>query len=132
MISNFAPATRILIVEEDQETRDAIEKMLVADGYIVDPVRDAVRAVEWARWRRPRLILISSRGNREELVLTGQTIRARAGLKEAVPVVLFSASAGIEGTEIRMNSNIHLTNPENFNHLRALVVRVLHGSSRTS
>jgi DNA-binding response OmpR family regulator len=129
MTPNFAPATRILIVEEDQETRDAIEKMLVTDGYIVDPARDAVDAIERARWRRPQLILISLIGDREELAVTGQIIRARAGLQEAVPVVLFSASAGPEGTEIRMAGNVHLTNPENFNHLRALVVRVLHASS---
>jgi CheY-like chemotaxis protein len=119
-------------VEEDQETRDAIEKLLVADGYIVDPARDAVDAIERARWRRPQLILISSSRKWEELAMTGQTIRARGRLEEAVPVVLFSASAGPEGTEIRMASNVHLTNPENFNHLRALVVRVLQGTSHTA
>jgi DNA-binding response OmpR family regulator len=132
MTPNFATATRILVIEQDQETRDAIEKMLVADGYIIDSVRDTVDAIERARWRRPRLILISLSLGREELVLRARTIRAKAGLDETVPVVLFSASAGPEGTEIRMTSNMHLTNPENFNHLRALVVRALHGSSRSA
>jgi len=129
MTPNFAPATRILVVEPDQETRDGIEQLLVADGYVVDPARDTAEAIERARWRRPRLILICSSGSRDDLVLIGRTIRVRSGLEETIPIVLFSASAGPEGTEIRMSNNVHLTNPENFNHLRALVVRALQSTS---
>jgi DNA-binding response OmpR family regulator len=131
MTPNFAPATRILVVEADQETRDGIEKLFIVDGYVVDPARDASDAVERARWREPHLILISSSDKREDLVLAARMLRLRSGLEETVPVVLFSSSAGPEGTEIRMPNNMHLTNPENFNHLRALVVRALQISSLT-
>lgn len=45
MIAKTARSPRILIVEDVQETRDAIKQLLKRDGYNVDPARDEEEAV---------------------------------------------------------------------------------------
>jgi response regulator RpfG family c-di-GMP phosphodiesterase len=45
MIPKTARETRILVVEDVQETRDAIEALLSRDGYRVEPARDETDAI---------------------------------------------------------------------------------------
>ena len=47
----------ILVVEDVNETRDGIEKLLKADGYRVTLARDEKDAVESAQREPPNLIL---------------------------------------------------------------------------
>ena len=48
----------ILVVEDVHETRDGIEKLLIADGYRVALARDERDAIDSVQRTRPDLILV--------------------------------------------------------------------------
>jgi CheY-like chemotaxis protein len=128
--SENASLTRILVVEDVQETRDAIELLLRHDGYRVDPARGEDDAVERIRLNTPDLILVSLGGAAENVLRTARRIRERGGMTEATPVVIFSLVTIPEGVEEELGGNIYATSPDNFNQLRILLARVLAGASR--
>jgi CheY-like chemotaxis protein len=130
MIPQTAPSMKIMVVEDVQETRDAIEKLLKRDGYCVIPARNEDEAVERARSNSPDLILISLGGTSDRVVSAARKIRARADLTHRTPVVIFSSSMVPEGEEWEIEGNIHITTPDNFNQLRDLLRRVLREASR--
>jgi CheY-like chemotaxis protein len=129
MIPKTAPTKRILVVEDVQETRDAIEGLLTNDGYSVDPARNEDDAVERSRWNRPDLILISLGGSAEELIATAHSMRARGELSPKIPIVIFTMSPLPEGCKKEIGEEIYATQPENFNQVRALLTRLLYGTS---
>jgi CheY-like chemotaxis protein len=130
MVPKTGATQRILVVEDVQETRDAIEGLLTSGGYRVDAVRSAEEAIERGRWRRPDLVLISLGGTAEELVSTAKKIRETGELLDDIPIVIFSVSTIPEGAEQELVGNIHVTRPDNFNQLRGLLTRVLQRASR--
>ena len=115
----------ILVVEDVAETRDGIEKLLTADGYLVAVARDEHDAIESARRQRPDLILISLGGSPREVIRTAHRIRDDAGAGEQVPVVLFCIQEIAEGDEVTIGQNVHVCRPDNFNQLRGLLIRLL-------
>jgi DNA-binding response OmpR family regulator len=131
MIGKTVRSSRILIVEDDQETRDSIRELLKHDGYQVDSARDEDEAVERAQRNHPDLILISLGGAPEQVIAAAQRIRIIGDLTQQTPIVIFSLETVPEGAEQELNGNIHVTVPDNFNQLRALLTRVLRGASRT-
>jgi CheY-like chemotaxis protein len=131
MIAKTARRSRILIVEDVQETRDAIKELLKHDGYWVDPVRDEDEAVDRIQRNHPDLILISLEGAPEQVISTAQRIREGGCLTQQTPIVIFSLAAVPEGAEEELGENIYVTAPDNFNQLRALLARVLRVVSRT-
>ena len=116
----------ILVVEDVQETREGIEKLLLVDGYRVDLARDEHDGIESARQQRPDLILVSLAGLPREVILSARRIRERAALGEDVPVVVFCIDDIAQGDEVAIGENVHLTRPDNFNQLRSLLARLLH------
>jgi CheY-like chemotaxis protein len=116
---------RILVLEDIEETRDGIEKLLQADGYRVEAVRNERDAVECAGRNHPDLILISLGGSPREIVATARQIRVQAELGEQIPVVVFCIGEVGEGDELAIGQNIYLTRPDNFNQLRTLLARLL-------
>src|SRR6266849_3498407 len=96
----------VLVVEDVEETRDGIEKLLKADGYRVEAARDEPDAIESARRKRPDLILVSLPGLPREVIVTARRIRERAGLGENVPVVLFCIAEVGEGDEVAIGRNV--------------------------
>ncbi len=119
----------ILVVEDVEETRDGIEELLKADGYRVDPARNEEDAVGRARRQRPDLILVCLDGPHLDVIAAAQRIRDRAELSEEVPVVLFCIERVAEGAEVNIGENMYITRPDNFDQLRVLVLRLLHGLS---
>jgi len=115
----------ILVVEDVHETRDGIEKLLMADGYRVALARDERDAIESAQRIRPNLILVGLAGSPHEVVLSAVSIRERADVGESVPVVVFCIEGIDEGDEVEIGENVHLTRPDNFNQLRSLIARLL-------
>ena len=115
----------ILIVEDVHETRDGIEKLLIADGYRVALARDERDAVETAQLKQPDLILVSLAGLPSEVLFASRQIRERAEVGEGVPVVVFCIGDIGEGDEVAIGRNIHMTRPDNFNQLRSLLARLL-------
>lgn len=116
----------ILVVEDVEETRDGIEKLLQADGYRVEAARDERAAVESAWRKHPDLILVSLGGTPHEVIATARRIRERAGLGNYVPLVLFCIEEVDEGEEVAFGQNVYVTRPDNFDQLRNLLARLLH------
>jgi len=116
----------ILVVEDVQETREGIEKLLLVDGYRVALARDEDDGIANARRQRPDLILVSLAGSPHEVILSARRIRKSATLGEDVPVVVFCIDDIAEGDEVAIGENVHLTRPDNFNQLRSLLARLLH------
>lgn len=125
MKENDADPT-ILVVEDIEEIRDGIVQLLRADGYGVEAARDERDAVDCALRKHTDLILIGLGGPPRDAVATAHEIRARAGLGEDVPVVIFCVGEVCEGDEVAIGQNIYLTRPDNFNQLRNLLTRLLH------
>ena len=119
----------ILVVEDVEETRDGIEKLLNADGYRVEAARDERYAVESARRKRPDLILVSLGGTPRDVIATARRIRGRAGLGNDVPVVVFCVGEVSQGDEVAIGQNVYVTRPDNFDQLRNLLARLLHEDS---
>jgi CheY-like chemotaxis protein len=115
----------ILVVEDVNETRDGIEKLLKADGYRVTLGRDEKDAIESAQREPPNLILVSVAGLPHEVVNAPRNIRKLAALGENVPVVVFCIAEIDEGDEVAIGQNVYITRPDNFNQLRTLLARLL-------
>ena len=115
----------ILIVEDIEETRDGIEKLLTSDGYRIEAARSEQDAVENARRNSPDLILVSLGGQPREVITAARNIRRHAGLRENVPVVVFCIEEIGEGDEVAIGQNIFITRPDNFDQLRKLLAHLL-------
>jgi DNA-binding response OmpR family regulator len=115
----------ILVLEDDQETRESIEQLLRADGYRVDGARDEDDAVARAKRTSPDLILVSLDGSPDDAIAEASSIRERAELGQSIPVVIFSVQTVAEGAEEEIKGNIYLARPDNFDQLRALFRRLL-------
>jgi len=123
MIDNTAPL--ILVVEDIEETRDGIERLLKADGYRVDPARDENDAIARASRAHPDLILVSLPGTAADMVVMASRIREHAGMTDSVPVVIFCVDSVAEGAEVESERKIYLTRPDNFDQLRRFMMRLL-------
>jgi two-component system phosphate regulon response regulator OmpR len=119
----------ILVAHDVEETRDGIERLLAADGYRVDPARSERDAVESAERQAPDLILVGLGGPGDDAIASALRIRQRAGLGDEVLVVIFSVQTVEEGAEVAMGRNVYVTRPDNFDQLRGLLSRLLHGRS---
>ena len=115
----------ILVVEDVQETREGIKKLLLADGYRIALARDEEDGIESARRQRPDLILVSLAGLPREVIGSARRIRQNAAIGEDVPVVVFCVEEIAQGDEIAIGENVHVTRPDNFNQLRGLLARLL-------
>ena len=118
--------TIILVVEDVQETREGIEKLLLVDGYRITLARDEQDGIQSARQQQPDLILVSLAGLPRDVILSARRIRESAALGEDVPVVVFCIDDIAQGDEVAIGENVHLTRPDNFNQLRNLLARLLH------
>jgi len=118
-------APTILVLNDVEETRDGIAQLLTADGYHIEPARHEDDAVDIALQRPPDLILVSHDGEPLEIVASAARIRPRAGLSEAVPVVVFCISMIEEGAEVVIGNNLYATRPDNFDQLRDLLRSLL-------
>ena len=116
----------ILVVEDVQETREGIERLLMVDGYRVALARDELDGIESARRERPDLILVSLAGLPREVIVSARRIRKSSAIGEDVPVVVFCVDEIAEGDEVAIGENVHVTRPDNFNQLRSLLARLLH------
>lgn len=120
----------ILVVEDVEETRSGIERLLTASGYQVSAARDEKEAVLKASLRRPDLILICLGLDVLQVLPTAGRIRERAGLAEEITVVAFCVTSLDEGAEVGAERNVYLTRPDNFDQLRALLDRLLRRRSQ--
>jgi CheY-like chemotaxis protein len=115
----------ILIVVDAQDMRESMRTLLSRDGYCVRSACDEEEAVERIHLSSPDLILISPSGTTGDIVSAARRIRQLGGLTESTPIVIFSITDFPEGLEEQIGGNIFVTAPDNFDQLRALLVRAL-------
>jgi DNA-binding response OmpR family regulator len=115
----------ILVVEDVEETRYGMERLLATSGYQVSTARDEEEAVLKAGLQRPDLILISLGLGSNRNVAIAKRIRELSALGEEVPAIILGAASLDEGTEVGVGFNIYLTRPDNFDQLRAFLSRLL-------
>ena len=118
----------ILVVEDVEETRDGIEKLLTADGYRVHPARDEDDAVDRAKREPPGLILVSVAGPHAQVIALAARVRQRAELSDDIPIVIFCIPSIAEGAEVALGRNIYITRPDNFDQLRTFLKHLLRAS----
>ena len=68
MVTNKEVSSLILVVEDIEETRDGIEKLLKADGYRVEPARTVEDAILRAKREPPDLLLVSLPGTTAQVI----------------------------------------------------------------
>jgi two-component system alkaline phosphatase synthesis response regulator PhoP len=124
MTKEYDSGALILVVEDVEEIRDGIEKLLTADGYRVDPARSEEDAIARARREQPNLILISL-GPHVDLVATVRRIRECAELSDEIPVLIFCVETIAEGDEVKIGTNVYVTRPDSFDQLRNFMGRLL-------
>lgn len=125
MTSDQEQRSFILVVEDVEETRYGIERLLTASGYHVSTARDEEEAIQKANLHHPDLILISLGLDAVQALPVARRIRERAGLGEEVPVVIFSVASLNEGDEVAAGYNVYMTRPDNFDQLRGLLSRLV-------
>lgn len=113
----------ILVLEDVEETRDAIQALLEADGYRTNPARNEQDALLAAKREHPSLILMS--GFKGDVLAVASRVRECAGLGSHVPVVIFCVETIAEGAEVEVQRSIYATRPDNFDQLKAFLHRLL-------
>ena len=116
---------RILVVQDVEETRDGLEKLLTGDGYRVDAARTEDDAVGRAQREPPDLVLVNLGKPPAEVIAVARRIRERARVRDEVPVVIFCSDAVGEGEEVALGNQVYVTRPDNFNQLRRFLRRLL-------
>jgi len=124
-ISGQEKRSIILVVEDVEETRYGIERLLTASGYRVTTARGEEEAVFSARLKPPDLVLICLGLDAVQIPSVATRIRERTGLDEDVPVVAFCVASLNEGAEVAAGHNVYMTRPDNFDQLRGLIGRLL-------
>jgi CheY-like chemotaxis protein len=115
----------ILVIEDVEETRHGIERLLKASGYQVITARDEQEAVLTTSLHHPDLILMSLGLDVDQVLPVVARIREHAGLGEEVPFVVFCFTGIAEGAELAAGYSVYMTRPDNFDQLRALLSRLL-------
>jgi CheY-like chemotaxis protein len=106
MTAHLEQRSTILVIEDVEETRYGIERLLTASGFRVNTARDEEEAVLKASLRRPDLILISPGLDVFQVLSVATRIRKRAGLGEEIPFVVFCFPSIEEGTEVAAGHNV--------------------------
>jgi len=115
----------ILVVEAVEGLRDGMKDLLTANGYRVTTAIDEEDAVETARRQCPDLILICLGEPPPDLFSNVVRIRERAEISNEVPIVVFCITAVGEGEEVVYENHVYVISPDNFNHLRRFLKRLL-------
>jgi DNA-binding response OmpR family regulator len=115
----------ILIVEADEGLRGGLKDLLTTDGFLIAAAKDEQEAVNLARRQCPALILVCLSEPPLDLISAVVRIRERAEMSSEVPIVVFCIKAVAEGDEIAYENHVYVISPDNFNHLRRFLKRLL-------
>jgi len=115
----------VLIVEADDGLRGGLEDLLTTDGFRIATAKDEQDAVNTARRQRPDLILVCLSELPHDLIPGIVRLRERAEINHEVPIVVFCIKAVAEGDEVAYGNHVYVISPDNFNHLRRFLHRLL-------
>ncbi len=126
MRDNGAGETTIMVVEDFEDNRFMMRRLLEMSGYRVVEAENGEQAVERARDERPDLILMDLSLPLLDGLAATRRIRAYAELRET-PVVAVSAhdTADFHAEALAAGCNEYLTKPIDFDELERLLTRFL-------
>jgi two-component system cell cycle response regulator DivK len=119
---------QFLVVEDFEDSRFMMRRLLEMAGYGVLEASDGEQAVQIAVEARPVLILMDLSLPKLDGLAATRQIRRKKGLKK-VPIVAVSAhdSPQSRAEALDAGCNEYVTKPIDFDHLRDLVQRFLPG-----
>jgi CheY-like chemotaxis protein len=118
----------LLIVEDEQSTREGMAELLERGGYRVITAADEREAVESVRLVRPDLILVELGGTSLDLLSVGERVRGEAESNMEIPIVAYAGRPDElvgEGCDVLVGNNRYVTLPEDFQQLENLIERLL-------
>ena len=119
-----SPNKLFLVVEDFEDSRFMMRRLLEMAGYNVLEASDGEQAVQMAVESRPSLILMDLSLPKLDGLAATRQIRQKKGLKR-VPILAVSAHDSPESrTEaLEAGCNEYVTKPIDFDHLHALLQR---------
>ncbi len=127
MQMNASPAT-ILLVEDDQAVREALDRALGFEGYEVETARDGASALSLLRDRTFDLIILDVMMPHLDGLETCRRIRARG---DKVPILMLTAAAAVEnrGEGLDAGADDYMPKPFALDELLARMRALLRRSS---
>ena len=121
----------LLVVEDFEDSRFMMLRLLEIAGYRVLEASDGEQAVELAVQKRPALILMDLSLPKLDGLAATRRIRQHKGVAK-VPIVAVSAHDAQESRieALEAGCNEYVTKPIDFDHLSALVKRLLSKQTR--
>lgn len=96
------------MVDDVEESRDGIERLLRSDGYVIETVRSEAAAIETAARRSRDLVLIDLGHPRQQAITTARRIRQQGMPNSTVPIVLFCIEWAAGGQSEDMGDNLYI------------------------
>jgi CheY-like chemotaxis protein len=123
---NHEPAETILLVEDTEDNRQMMKKLLELSGYRVVEAINGEEAVNAATEVRPSIILMDLSLPVIDGLAATRRIRSFPGL-DAVPIVAVSAhdSADFHAEALAAGCNAYITKPIDYIELEEIVGRLL-------
>jgi two-component system cell cycle response regulator DivK len=118
------PSNLFLVVEDFEDSRFMMRRLLEMAGYTVLEASDGEQAVRMAMESRPVLILMDLSLPKLDGLSATRQIRQKKGLKK-IPIVAVSAHDSPESRTEALDAgcNEYVTKPIDFDHLHALLRR---------
>ena len=120
------PITTVLLVEDTEDNRFMMRRLLEMSGYGVVEATNGEEAVRLAQSERPALILMDLSLPIIDGLAATRAIRKLDGLSKT-PIVAVSAhdTSDFQAEAIAAGCNSYITKPIDFSHLEVLIARLL-------
>ncbi len=126
MVESNGKGTTVLVVEDFEDNRFMMRRLLEMSGYHVLEAVDGQEAVEMARQEHPGLILMDLSLPKLDGLAATRRIREHAELKK-VPIVAVSAhdTADFHAQALAAGCNEYVTKPIDFDQLMSLLQKLI-------
>lgn len=117
----------VLIIEDEADIRNFASRMLELEGYHVLQAEDGDEGLQLARENELSLVLLDLRLPGRDGLAVLREMKSAAELS-AIPVIVFSASAGVDirARTLSMGAADYLIKPLSAADLKEAVARILH------
>jgi two-component system response regulator MprA len=124
--SSASSIKRVLVVEDEPDTREALELALKAEGYAVDLARDGREAIERIAERQPGVILLDLAMPRMDGLEFAHELERR-GLRPGIPIVLVTAVGAADERAREIHAEGYLAKPFELTELLDQIGRLSNG-----
>jgi two-component system, cell cycle response regulator DivK len=123
----------VLLVEDTEDNRFMMRRLLEMSGYAVVEARNGEEAVRLAKEKHPQMILMDLSLPIIDGLAATRRIRALPDFQD-VPIVAVSAhdTADFHSEALAAGCDSYITKPIDFNELEELISRLLSGKKKAS